>query len=114
MDCCENTKQKTNKKSKENTKKESIEENMKGGKDMETKNIMLWAVIGILLMATIFLTVKASSLGAQTSGSASGSLDTTGWTANEIMNYEMHGTVPARVTAGSNSAPASGGMVGGC
>ena len=80
---------------------------------METKNIMLWAVIGVLLVAAIFLTVKASSLGAQTSDE-NGKLDTTGWTSNEIMNYEMHGTIPARVASGGNSAPASGGMVGGC
>ena len=104
MDCCENTKQ--------NVKKENKEKKVKGGKHMETKNIMLWAVIGVLLVATIFLTVKASSLGTQTSDS--GKLDTTGWTSNEVMNYEMHGTIPARVSSGGNSAPASSGMVGGC
>jgi len=102
MDCCGNTKESIEK-----------EKKVKGGKHMETKNIMLWAVIGVLLVATIFLTVKASSLGAQTSD-GNGKLDTTGWTSNEIMNYEMHGTIPARVASGGNSAPASGGMVGGC
>ena len=106
MNCCE---KKNKNESKENTKKEDQEKKFKGGKGMETKNMMLWAVIGLLLVGAIFMTVKASSL----SGSASGSLDTTGWTANEIMNYEMHGTVPARL-AGGSSAPASSGMVGGC
>ncbi len=69
------------------------------------KKTMLWIVIGVLLIATIFLTIKASSAG--TGGT--GKIDTTGWTANDIMNYEMHGTVPAQVAAAS-----SGGMVGGC
>ena len=57
MDCCENTKQ--------NTKKENKEESMKGGKSMTdiNKKTMLWIVIGILVIATIFLTVKASSIG---------------------------------------------------
>src|SRR3989338_9739326 len=114
MDCCGNTKQNRLKENKENNMdKENKEKKLKGGKHMETKNIMLWAVIGILLVATIFLTVKASSLGAQTPD-GNGKLDTTGWTSNEIMYYEMHGTIPARVASGGNSAPASGGMVGGC
>ena len=54
MDCC-NTKE---------TKQEK-EENMKGGKSMEiNKKTMLWIVIGLLVLATIFLTLKASSIGA--------------------------------------------------
>ena len=66
MDCC-NTKQ--------NTKKENKEESMKGGKRMVeiNKKTMLWIVIGILVIATIFLTFKASSIGtgaAQTTASA--------------------------------------------
>ena len=40
-------------------------------------------------------------------------IDTSGWTENEIMNYEMHGTIPAK--AGSGAArSSSNGMVGGC
>ena len=69
------------------------------------KKTMLWIVIGILLIMTIFLTIKTSSIGA----GGTGKIDTTGWTANDIMNYEMHGTVPAKA-----SSTASGGMVGGC
>jgi len=114
MDCCGNTKQNRLKENKENNMdKENKEKKLKGGKHMETKNIMLWAVIGILLVATIFLTVKASSLGAQTPD-GNGKLDTTGWTSNEIMNYEMHGTIPARVKGSTSSASSGSGMVGGC
>jgi len=42
---------------------------------------------------------------------SSNALDTTGWTENEKMNYEMHGTIPSR---GASSNPSSSGMVGGC
>ena len=103
MDCC------SNKRNQHDSVKSDKENKVKGGKRMETKNIMLWAVIGVLLIVAVFMTVKVSSL----NDSTSGNLDTRGWTANEIMNYEMHGTVPARLAQGSNT-PASGGMVGGC
>ncbi len=77
---------------------------------MENKTIM-WVIIGVLLIAVVFLTYKVTN--ADTDGT--GKLDTAGWTQNEIMNYEMHGTIPARVKSGSaGSAPASSGMVGGC
>lgn len=82
MDCC-NTKQ--------NTKKENREESVKGGKSMAkiNKNTILWIVIGILVIATIFLTVKASSID---TGAA-------------------QATASAARTAAST---ASSGMVGGC
>lgn len=62
MDCC-NTKQ---------TKHEK--ENMKGGKGMVEvkKNTLMWVFIVVLLIATVFLTFKASSIGigaAQTTAS---------------------------------------------
>ena len=44
----------------------------------------------------------------------SGKIDTTGWTANELMNYVMHGTIPARAGSSDSSTGSSGGMVGGC
>ncbi len=49
------------------------------------------------------------------SQSQSGTLDTSGMTANEKMNYEMHGTIPARY--GSSGSSALNGLpqqVGGC
>ena len=79
------------------------------------KNTLVWVVIGVLFLAVLFLTYKVSSL----SGNAvsnSGKLDMTGWSENEKMNYEMHGTVPARLQGnGVASTSSSGsGMVGGC
>ena len=72
----------------------------------------MWVVIGVLFLAVLFLTFKASSLTGN--ATSSGEIDTTGWTENEKMNYEMHGTIPARIQQTSGSSSASSGMVGGC
>lgn len=74
----------------------------------------MWIVIGILFLAVLFLTYKASSIGkASPTGNV---IDTTGWTENEKMNYEMHGTIPARLQGkiSASSASSGSGMVGGC
>ena len=73
MDCCGNTKQ--NKK---------YEESVKGGKSMVDidKKTILWIVIGILVIATIFLTFKASSIG---TGAAIASAKTAASTASSGM-----------------------------
>ena len=79
------------------------------------KNTLMWVVIGVLFLSVLFLTYKASTItGNATAGS--GEIDTTGWTANEKMNCEMHGTVPARLQgkAAASSASSGTGMVGGC
>jgi hypothetical protein len=69
---------------------------------MDTKNVILWIVIAVLALAVVYMIFFNEE---------SGKIDTTGWTANEIMNYEMHGTIPARAGISSGS---SSGMVGGC
>ena len=75
---------------------------------------MMWVVIGMLFLAVIFLMYKASSLTGNATAESSGKLDTTGWSENEKMNYDMHGTVPARLRGKVASSASSGGMVGGC
>ena len=109
MDCC-NTKQ--------NTKKENREESVKGGKSMAEirKNTMIWVVIGVLFLSVLFLTYKASSISGNAVAGDSGKLDTSSMTANEKMNYEMHGTVPARLQSkvAASSVSSGTGMVGGC
>lgn len=69
------------------------------------KNVILWVVIAILAIAVIYVIFFKGG---------NGEIDTTGWTSNEIMNYEMHGTIPARAAGSSTSTGSSGGMVGGC
>ncbi len=74
------------------------------------KNTILWVVIGVLFIVALFLVFQAGVGSATTN--TEGKLDTTGWTENEIMNYEMHGTIPSRVSKGTSSV--NNQMVGGC
>ena len=77
------------------------------------KNTLMWVIIGVLFLSVLFLTFKLGSSGAGISDiGTTGKIDTTGWTTNEIMNYEMHGTIPARAGKISATTGASGGMVG--
>ena len=80
------------------------------------KSTLMWIVIGILFLAVIFLTFKASTISGNAVAGSSGQLDTTGWSENEKMNYDMHGTVPARLQGkvAASSASSGTGMVGGC
>ena len=79
------------------------------------RRIVLWAVIGALFLIAVFFAFKLGSSGTGASISElNAKIDTTGWTENEIMNYEMHGTIPSRVGKASTSAGSSGGMVRGC
>ena len=73
----------------------------------------MWVVIGVLFISVIFLTYKTSSLTGNAVVASSGKIDTTGWTENEKMNYEMHGTIPSRI-GNDGASTTSGGMVGGC
>ncbi|KKR15050.1 MAG: hypothetical protein UT44_C0043G0010 [Candidatus Levybacteria bacterium GW2011_GWA1_39_32] len=79
------------------------------------KNTLMWIVIGVLFLSVLFLTYKASTINGNAAAGDSGKLDTTGWSENEKMNYEMHGTVPARIqgTVAASSASSGAGMVGG-
>lgn len=102
MDCCDSSKH------------EDKEEKTSNNSEPKDKTLILIG-IGIVFLVAVFFAFK---LGSSNAGIAdlesSGKIDTTGWTTNEIMNYEMHGTVPARVGKISVTTSAPGGMVGGC
>ena len=73
------------------------------------------ALMGIVLIVAVVQAFQLDNLQEKMTGLAVGSagqLDMSGWTADEKMNYEMHGVIPAR--AGRSSSPQSAGMVGGC
>ena len=76
------------------------------------KNTLMIVAIGTLFLIALFLTYQASSITGNTT--SSNAIDTRGWTDNEIMNYEMHGTIPARAQGGSSRGLTGSGMVGGC
>lgn len=78
---------------------------------MNTKTI-LWIVIGIMLLVVLYMTFKTPILG--NSNAQAGTIDMSGWTENEKMNYEMHGTLPARVQQSNVQQSQGNGMVGGC
>ena len=86
---------------------------------MNTTNVIVGAVVVLVIVAVVqayqlsSLNDKVGSSNTQVVGT-SGQLDTTGWTANEKMNYEMHGTIPARAQASAGAQPAQPQMVGGC
>jgi len=61
MDCCGGK----NEDESNNLERKIKEKKVKGGKNMTNTNkkTMMWIVIGLLVVATIFLTFKASSIG---------------------------------------------------
>ncbi len=76
-------------------------------------------MIGGILLFLVFQSFQINSLKSEiglvievATASAGKNLDTTGWTANEKMMYEHHGTIPTKL--GGSTAPQSTGMVGGC
>ncbi len=82
------------------------------------KNILIGAVVAIFLVIAIFQTVQIYSLKTTKSNTASGNVATggainmDGWTENEKMNYDMHGTIPARAQSQPTSNLPT--QVGGC
>jgi len=80
------------------------------------KNTLMWIVIGVLFLSVLFLMYKASTISGNAVAGDSVKLDTSGWSENEKMNYDMHGTVPARLQGkvAASSASSGTGMVGGC
>lgn len=73
------------------------------------------AIVAVVQMAQINSGLSSTGLVTGNSvASASGTLDTTSWTANEKMNYEMHGTIPARIQQSGGSKQSTTAMVGGC
>ncbi len=76
----------------------------------------MWIVIGVLFLSVLFLTYKASTISGNAVVGSSGQLDTSDWSDNEKMNYEMHGTIPARLQGkvAASSRSSGTGMVGGC
>ena len=78
------------------------------------RKLIMWVVIGVLFLVALYLVFQAGSGSTGKSISSSRKIDTTGWTEDEIMNYEMHGIIPAGTTGSATSSSSGSGMVGGC
>ncbi len=87
------------------------------------KEILLVAILGIILLIGIVQLIQLNGISAKlvggvalssSSGSQAGAIDTSQMTANEKMNYEMHGIIPERFGSSGSGASALPNMVGGC
>jgi len=79
--------------------------------------VVLTSIILVIAIVQVFqlANLKERIVGLTTNNpraAGTGQIDMTGWTDNEKMNYEMHGTIPSRASGGSGLA--GNGMVGGC
>ncbi len=84
---------------------------------METKNYLLIGAGIVLLLVFIFQSLQISDMKSKISGNAisSGTIDMSGWTEDEKMQYEHHGTIPARLQgSGQGNLQNLPQMIGGC
>ena len=85
---------------------------------MEKKDYFIISMITLLAVVSVVQAFQIGSLktpGTGITGNAiGGAIDTSGWTETEKMNYEHHGTLPARLQGSVKQAAASPTMVGGC
>lgn len=84
-------------------------------KKSQAQNYLLIALIAAVLLVSVVQSFQISSIkkasAATANAAASGQLDMSGWNEDEKMQYEHHGTLPARL---QGSAPPQASMVGGC
>ena len=100
-----------------------IDKEEKREEKTDLKYFVIIGLVGIVLAAVIIQSfqinavrkdmknqITANAVGGINAG---GGIDMSGWTENEKMMYEHHGTLPARASSGTSASPSSG-MVGGC
>lgn len=103
------------------------EERIREKSDGKLLEYVLLGMVAVIFVTVLYQSVQISALkntiaqsmsagagiAAGQSGS-SGAINMAGWTDDEKMMYEHHGTLPARLQGkGQNQAPSTG-MVGGC
>lgn len=89
-----------------------------------TKSYFMPAIMGILLLIAIFQAVQINSmksitanvvLSAANANTNANGINMAGWTEDEKMMYEHHGTLPDRIKSSQpQGQPQQAGMVGGC
>jgi len=105
--------------------KEEIEKNKEGcqlddtktksKEKMDVKSYLIGGMVAIILLVSILQSFQISSLKNQITTNAvqTGSVDTSGWTENEKMMYEHHGTLPSQLQSQQTKSQVAD-MVGGC
>ena len=85
---------------------------------MEKKDYFIISMVTLLAVVSVVQAFQIGSLktsGVGITGNAiNEAIDTSGWTETEKMNYEHHGTLPARLQGSVTQNAASPTMVGGC
>ena len=86
---------------------------------MEKKDYFIISMVTLLAVVSVVQafqigSLKTSGIEKITGNAIGGAIDTSGWTETEKMNYEHHGTLPARLQGSVKQAAASPTMVGGC
>ena len=81
------------------------------------KQTIFTVIVVAFFILALFQSFQISSLEKRSSmqspsTTASGTLDFSGWTEDEKMQYEHHGTLPARLAG--NAPQQQGSMVGAC
>lgn len=84
----------------------------KNEKGLGIKNIVLVGMVAAVLLLLVVQSFQIRAIKNQMTGNSavSGVIDTAGWTEDEKMQYEHHGTLPARL--GQSSKQIS--QVGSC
>lgn len=80
---------------------------------METKDYLLFGIVAIVLLMSVAQSFQIKALKAGFTGNAvktGGAIDTAGWTDDEKMQYEHHGTLPTRLQQNSKQSS----QVGSC
>jgi hypothetical protein len=77
------------------------------------KKYLLTGIIAFVLILSVVQYFQIRSL-KDNIGSGTGSLDMGGWTENEKMMYEHHGTIPTRFQGAAAAQSSNNQMVGGC
>lgn len=77
------------------------------------KEYLIVSMVVLILVLSVFQSIQINSLKEKLSTKSDG-IDMNGWTDDEKMMYDHHGTLPARLQGGQSNMPQPSGMVGGC
>ena len=102
-------------------KNDCCKEKIERSNESNIKYYFVIAIVTLILLISVvqsfqIRSIKESLNKNMITGNAvanSGGLDLSGWTEDEKMMYEHHGTLPARLQKNTNQKTGSG-MVGGC